>query len=176
MRLVADEEAAPHVVAHAGQFIDFLRFSRLDQMTAMTGGKALASLDMHWSVLIVLFILLTIALDFMVSSMSAKYTMMAPIFVPMFMLIGLAPELTQAAYRVADSVVNMITPLNAYLVIILVVMQKYAPRAGMGTLISTMLPYTLVFLVVWTGLLLAWLGLGIPLGPDGSGPLEYVPR
>lgn len=159
-------EVAPMIVLafFAGQFIDFLRYSRLDQMTAMTGGKALASLDMHWSLLLVLFIALTIALDFVVSSMSAKYTMMAPIFVPMFMLIGVAPELTQAAYRVADSVVNMITPLNAYLIIILAVVQKYRPQAGIGTILSLMIPYSVTFSIVWTVWLLLWVYFGLPLG------------
>jgi len=168
-------EVAPMIVLafFAGQFIDFLRYSRLDQMTAMTGGKALASLDMHWSLLIVLFILLTIALDFMVSSMSAKYTMMAPIFVPMFMLIGLAPELTQAAYRVADSVVNMITPLNAYLIIILAVVQRYKPEAGIGTILSLMVPYSVTFSIVWTVWLLIWVGMGLPLGIESA--LWYQP-
>ena len=168
-------EVAPMIVLafFAGQFIDFLRYSRLDQMTAMTGGKALASLDMHWALLIVLFIALTIGLDFMVSSMSAKYTMMAPIFVPMFMLIGLAPELTQAAYRVADSVVNMITPLNAYLIIILAVVQKYRPQAGIGTILSLMIPYSITFSIVWTIWLLIWVGLGMPLGIGSA--LWYQP-
>lgn len=168
MRMMSQSvgEVAPIIVLafFAGQFIDFLRYSRLDQMTAMTGGQMLASLDMHWALLIVLFILLTIALDFMVSSMSAKYTMMAPIFVPMFMLIGLAPELTQAAYRVADSVVNMITPLNAYLIIILAVIQKYRPKAGIGTILSLMIPYSITFTIVWTVWLLIWVGVGLPLG------------
>lgn len=168
-------EVAPVIVLafFAGQFIDQLRYSRLDQMAAMSGGTALASLDMHWALLIVLFILLTIALDFMVSSMSAKYTMMAPIFVPMFMLIGLAPELTQAAYRVADSVVNMITPLNAYLIIILAVVQKYRPQAGIGTILSLMIPYSITFTIVWTLWLLAWVWFDLPLGIDSR--LWYHP-
>lgn len=168
-------EVAPMIVLafFAGQFIDFLRYSRLDQMTAMAGGTALASLDMHWTVLLVLFILLTVGLDFLVSSMSAKYTMMAPIFVPMFMLIGLAPELTQAAYRVADSVVNMISPLNAYLIIILAVIQKYRPKAGIGTILSLMIPYSITFTIVWTAWLLVWVELGLPLGIGGR--LWYSP-
>jgi aminobenzoyl-glutamate transport protein len=83
-------------------------------------------------------------------------------------MIGISPELTQAAYRIGDSVTNIITPLNAYLVIILVFMQKYVPKGGMGTLISTMMPYTVVFAIVWTLMLLVWMWLGIPLGPDGG--------
>ena len=93
------------------------------------------------------------------------------VFIPMFMLVGISPELTQAAYRIGDSVSNTITPLNAYLVIVLVFMRQVAPKAGMGTLISTMLPYTIVFSIVWTILLLTWMALGLDLGIGG--PLEY---
>ena len=80
------------------------------------------------------------------------------------MLIGLAPELTQAAYRVADSVVNMITPLNAYLIIILAVIQKYRPKAGIGTILSLMIPYSITFSIIWTIWLLIWVKVGLPLG------------
>jgi aminobenzoyl-glutamate transport protein len=113
----------------------------------------------------------TILFNLFVWSMSAKYAMFAPIFIPMFMLVGISPELTQAAYRIGDSVSNIITPLNAYLVIVLVFLKKEMPGAGMGTLISTMLPYTVVFTVVWTVMLVVWMTLGMPLGIEG--PLEY---
>lgn len=157
----------------AAQFIEYFKYSNLDKMLAYAGGAMLADAGLSPSVLLVAFILLTAVFNLFIGSMSAKYAMFAPIFVPMFMLVGISPELTQCSYRIGDSVSNVITPLNAYLIIILVVMQKYAPRAGMGTLISTMLPYTLVFLVVWTVMLLVWVWLGIPLGPDA--PLEYPP-
>ncbi len=155
----------------AAQFIEHFRYSGLDRMLAMAGGQALGQADMPAWLLIVVFILLTVCFNLFIGSMSAKYAMFAPIFIPMFMLVGISPELTQAAYRIGDSVSNIITPLNAYLVIILVFMQKYVPRGGMGTLIATMLPYTIVFTIVWTLLLLLWMQLGIPLGPDG--PLTY---
>jgi len=99
---------------------------------------------------------------------------MAPIFIPMFMMVGMSPELTTAAYRIGDSVVNIVTPLNSYLLIILVVLQKYSKNAALGSLISLMLPYSLVFGVVWTAFLLAWYFLGLPLGP-GAG-LHFVPE
>ncbi len=155
----------------AAQFIEHFRHSGLDRMLAMAGGQALGQADMPAWLLIVLFILLTVCFNLFIGSMSAKYAMFAPIFIPMFMLVGISPELTQAAYRIGDSVSNIITPLNAYLVIILVFMQKYVPKGGMGTLISTMLPYTIVFTIVWTLMLLLWMQLDIPLGPDG--PLTY---
>ncbi|MHC5114870.1 MAG: AbgT family transporter [Planctomycetota bacterium] len=155
----------------AAQFIQCFSYSGLDRMLAMAGGQALGQAEMPAWVLIVAFILLTVVFNLFIGSMSAKYAMFAPIFIPMFMLVGISPELTQAAYRIGDSVSNIITPLNAYLVIILVFMQKYVPKGGMGTLISTMMPYTIVFTIVWTIMLLIWMALGIPLGPDG--PLTW---
>ena len=91
----------------------------------------------------------------------------------MFMMVGISPELTQAAYRIGDSVSNPITPLNPYLIIILVFMRKFLPKSGMGTLISTMLPYTIVFAFIWMLVLVIWMTLGLPLGPSGS--LVYIP-
>lgn len=155
----------------AAQFIECFKHSGLDRMLAMAGGQALGHAALPPSVLIVAFIAMTIVFNLFIGSMSAKYAMFAPIFIPMFMLVGISPELTQAAYRIGDSVSNTITPLNAYLVIVLVFMQKYVPKGGMGTLISTMLPYTIVFSIAWTLLLLLWMSLGIPLGPDG--PLAW---
>ena len=116
---------------------------------------------------------MTLVFNLFIGSMSAKYAMFAPIFIPMFMMVGISPELTQAAYRIGDSVSNIITPLNAYLIIVLVFMQKFVPRGGMGTLISTMLPYTIGFTIVWTVMLLVWVAVGLPLGPDGH--LAYPP-
>ncbi|MGI9013637.1 MAG: AbgT family transporter [Phycisphaerales bacterium] len=174
-RLMVESMAymAPIIVLafFAAQFIESFKHSGLDRMLAMAGGQALGQADMPAWLLIVAFILVTVVFNLFVGSMSAKYAMFAPIFIPMFMLVGISPELTQAAYRIGDSVSNIITPLNAYLVIVLVFMQKYVPKAGMGTLISTMLPYTIVFTIVWTLLLLLWMALGIPLGPDG--PLTW---
>jgi len=157
----------------AAQFIEYFKYSHLDEMLAMAGGQALATAAMPTGMLLIAFILVTMVFNLFVGSMSAKYTMFAPIFIPMFMMVGISPELTQATYRIGDSVSNVITPLNAYLVIILVYMQKYVPKAGMGTLISTMMPYTVVFTIVWSIMLLSWLALGIELGPEG--PLAYSP-
>ena len=103
-----------------------------------------------------------------IGSMSAKYALFAPIFIPMFMLVGISPELTQAAYRIGDSVTNSITPLNPYVIVILVFMQRFVPRGGLGTLISTMLPYSIAFAVVWTVMIVGWMLLGLDLGQDGG--------
>ncbi len=101
------------------------------------------------------------------------FALFAPVFVPMFMQTGISPELTQVAYRVGDSVTNVITPLNPYVVIILVFMQRYMPRSGIGTLVALMLPYALAFGVVWSVMLVLWMLSGFELGPGG--PLHYTP-
>ena len=120
-----------------------------------------------------LFVLVVVLGDFAMSGMLSKFGVLAPIFIPMFMMVGMSPELTTAAYRIGDSVVNIITPLNSYLLIILVALQKYNKDAGLGSLISLMLPYSVVFGVLWTLFLLAWYWSGFPLGTDA--PLEYIP-
>lgn len=176
-RLMVDSMAsmAPIIVLafFAAQFIEYFRYSHLDQMLAMSGGQILAEAEMPTGLLLIAFVLVTMVFNMFVGSMSAKYTMFAPIFIPMFMMVGISPELTQATYRIGDSVTNVVTPLNAYLIIILVYMQKYVPKAGMGTLISMMMPYTIVFTVIWCAMILVWLWLGIDLGPEG--PLHYTP-
>lgn len=158
----------------AGQFIEWFKASNLGAMLAITGGLAIAQSGLPtWAVLIA-FILLVSVLNLFIGSMSAKYTLLAPVFIPMFMIgASMSPELTQAAYRVGDSCTNIITPLNAYLIIILVFVQKYDKKAGMGTMIALMLPYSVVFMITWTALLLGWVAFGFQLGPEG--PLDYVP-
>lgn len=157
----------------AAQFIECFKYSGLDKMLAMAGGQALGQSGLPSGALIVAFIAVTMVFNLFVGSMSAKYAMFAPIFVPMLMLAGISPELTQCAYRVGDSVTNIVTPLNPYMVIILVFMRKYLPKGGIGTLISTMIPYSIAFAIVWTILILAWMATGLPLGPDGG--LEFDP-
>lgn len=157
----------------AAQFIEFFTYSNLGRMLAIWGGQTLGQAGLSTGVLIVAFILLTMVFNLFIGSMSAKYAMFAPIFIPMFMMVGISPELTQAAYRIGDSVTNIITPLNAYLIIILVFMQKFVPRGGMGTLIATMLPYTIAFSIVWIAFLILWMNMDWNLGPDG--PLSYDP-
>jgi len=152
----------------AAQFIEAFAYSGLDQMLALWGGQTLGRAGLDPGVLVVAFILVTLLFNMFMGSMSAKYAMFAPIFIPMFMLVGISPELTQAAYRIGDSTSNIITPLNAYLIIILVFMRQYVPKGGMGTLISTMVPYTIAFTIVWVIMILVWMQTGFPLGIDGE--------
>ena len=172
MMIEAIAAMAPIIVLafFAAQFIEVFKHSARPD-GGPRGWQALGKAEFPASLLIVAFIGVTVLFNLFVGSMSAKYAMFAPIFIPMFMLVGISPELTQAAYRIGDSVSNIITPLNAYLVIVLVFLKKEMPRAGMGTLISTMLPYTVVFTIVWTLMLVVWMALGLPLGIEG--PLEY---
>lgn len=157
----------------AAQFIEYFKYSNLDRMLAYVGGDLLIRADLPIPLLLVLFIVFIVLADFAMSSMTAKFTALAPIIVPMFMLVGVSPDLTIAAYRIGDSVVNTITPLNAYLLIVLLALQRYRKDAGMGTLIALMTPYSLAFGVMWTLFLLAWFAAGVPVGP-GAG-LHYVP-
>ncbi len=163
-------EMGPYIVLafFAAQFIEYFRYSNLGVMVAMKGGQALASAELPPWALLVAFVCMVMMLNLLIASASAKYAFIAPVFVPMLMQVGISPALTQAAYRVGDSVTNTITPLNSYLIVILVVMQKYVPKAGMGTLVALMLPYAVVFWVVWTAMLVLWVQMGIPLGPGGG--------
>ena len=116
----------------------------------------------------VLFILFTALVNLVMGSATAKWTILAPIFVPMFMMLGYSPELTQVAYRIGDSCTNLITPLMSYFAMVVVFAKRYDSRAGIGTLISMMVPYSLFFLLGWTVLLVVWMLLGIPLGPGAA--------
>ncbi len=155
------------------QFVNYFAYTRLDRMLAYAGGSLLVQAALPVELLLVLFVLLVVFGDFAISGMLSKFGVLAPIFVPMFMMAGISPELTVAAYRIGDSVVNIVTPLNSYLLVILAVLQKYRAGAGLGSLISLMLPYSLVCGAAWTVFLLAWYVAGVPLGPEA--PLDYVP-
>ena len=158
---------APYIVLAfvAAQFIEAFNYSQLGLLLAITGGKALASLAIPAPALALGFLLVAMVANLFIGSASAKYAFLAPVFVPMLMQAGLSPELTQAAYRIGDSVTNIITPLNPYWVIVLAFVQRWRPGAGIGTLEALMLPYAIAFAVIWPLLLAVWIALGIPPGP-----------
>ncbi len=114
------------------------------------------------------FVLLAALINLCMGSASAKWAFMAPVFVPMFMLLGYSPELIQGVYRIGDSSTNLISPMMSFFALIVAYLQRYDSKAGIGTVIATMLPYSMAFLVVWMLLLVVWLLLGLPLGP-GAG-------
>lgn len=152
----------------AAQFVALFAYSNLGTILSVNGANFLNNIGLKGIPLIVLFILLTAFLNLFMGSASAKWAIMAPIFVPMFFELGLSPELTQMAYRIADSSTNIISPLMSYFAMIVVFMQKYDKKSGLGTLISTMLPYSIAFLIFWTILIIAWMIFKLPLGP-GAG-------
>lgn len=157
----------------AAQFVECFRYTRLDIMLANAGGKLLVGSGMHYSAMLVGIVGITMVINLLMASMSAKWTALAPILVPMMMMAGISPELTQAAYRVGDSCTNVVTPLNSYVVLILVAMQRWKKDAGIGNLIAMMLPYSIAFAIAWTIMLLAWCFAGLELGPGA--PLWYTP-
>jgi aminobenzoyl-glutamate transport protein len=161
------------LVFFAAQFVAFFNWTQLGLVLAVNGAGALQHLDLPAVPLFVGFILLTASVNLFMGSASAKWALMAPVFVPMFMLLGYSPELTQVAYRVGDSVTNIISPMMSYFALIIAFFQRYEPKAGIGTLIATMLPYSVVFLLGWSALFALWLGFGLPIGPEA--PLDYVP-
>jgi aminobenzoyl-glutamate transport protein len=148
----------------AALFIAAFGQSNLGALLALKGAGLLKAMALPGSVTMVGIILLTALVNLLIGSASAKWALLAPIFVPMLMTLGFSPELTQAAYRVGDSTTNIITPLMPYFPLVVVYCQRYVKRTGIGTLVSLMLPYSITFLVLWTAFLLVYWMLGIPLG------------
>ncbi|SHN26028.1 p-Aminobenzoyl-glutamate transporter family [Cyclobacterium lianum] len=145
-------------------FIDAFTQSNIGAMTALKGASFLQSLQLPSQVTVVGIIFLSAFVNLLVGSASAKWALISPIFVPMLMQLGISPDLTQAAYRVGDSVSNIITPLLPYFPLVVIFCQRYVKQTGIGTLVSLMLPYSLYLLVIWTIFLLIYWTLGIPLG------------
>ncbi len=155
------------------QFVYAFNNSNLGALLALQGASALKALALPSFVTIVGIILLTGVVNIFVGSASGKWGLLAPVFVPMLMTLGISPDLTQAAYRVGDSTTNIITPLMPYFPLVVIYCQRYVRGTGIGTLAATMLPYSITFIVVWTIYLLFYAALGIPLGVLSS--YEYVP-
>lgn len=149
----------------AALFVEEFGRSGLGILMAVEGGDFLADLNLPGPMTLFGIILLVGFVNLFVGSASAKWALLAPIFVPMLMQVGFSPELTQAAYRVGDSSTNIITPLMPYFPLVVVYCQRYVKGTGIGTLVSMMLPYSVVFLLVWSLFLVGYWMLGIPLGP-----------
>lgn len=156
------------LVFFAAQFVAFFKWSNLGLIIAIKGAEGLHSMDMGLIPLVILFIILSGFLNMFMGSASAKWAILGPVFIPMFMLLGYSPELSQVVYRIGDSVTNMISPMMSFFALIIVYYEKYDKSAGIGTLMSTMLPFSLVFFISWSLLLIGWILLNIPLGP-GAG-------
>jgi aminobenzoyl-glutamate transport protein len=157
----------------AALFIAAFSDSNVGALLALKGAAGLKAAGFPPQLTIVGIIFLTALVNLLVGSASAKWALLAPIFVPMLMSLNISPELTQAAYRVGDSTTNIITPLMPYFPLVVVFSQRYVKSAGIGTLVSMMLPYSVIFITAWTLFLLAFWGLGIPLGLQA--PYTYPP-
>lgn len=147
------------------QFIAYFNYSNMPQVIAGGLAHLLEQANVNEIVLLVGFILVIALLDIIMPGSLPKWAIFAPIFVPLFMRLGIAPQTVLAAYRVGDSPLNVITPLMVYLPFIVIVAQRYVKSAGLGTIISLMIPYTFIILIVWIILFILWFLLGIPLGP-----------
>ncbi|MDS1271877.1 AbgT family transporter [Lipingzhangella sp. LS1_29] len=149
----------------AAQFLAYFDWSGMAEVLAIRGAAWLGDLALPTSVLFVGFIALAALLNMFITSGSAQWTLIAPVFVPMLMLLGINPETTQALYRIADSSTNIITPMSPYFVLVLGFMQRYRRDSGIGTLVSLTLPFSVAIFVMWTLFFLGWYALGLPLGP-----------
>jgi aminobenzoyl-glutamate transport protein len=156
------------LVFFAAQFVAYFKWSNLGLLIAIKGADALNSMDIGLIPLVILFVLLSGFINMFMGSASAKWAILGPVFIPMFMLMGYSPELSQVVYRIGDSVTNMISPMMSFFALIIVYYEKYDKNAGIGTLISTMLPFTITFFIVWSAILIGWILLDLPLGP-GAG-------
>ena len=150
------------------QFVYAFGQSNLGILLALQGAAALKALAMPAAMTIVGIIFLTAFINIFVGSATGKWGLLAPIFVPMLMQLGISPDLTQAAYRVGDSSTNIITPLMPYFPLVVVYCQRYVKNTGIGTVTAMMLPYSISILTLWTVFLLLYMFIGLPLGIQSS--------
>ncbi|NNF66766.1 MAG: AbgT family transporter [Gammaproteobacteria bacterium] len=160
------------LVFFAAQFVKFFGWTNLGSITAVTGANFLQGIGMTGPFLFFFFILVCAFINLMLGSASAQWAVTAPIFVPMLMLLGYSPEVVQAAYRIGDSSTNIITPMMSYFGFIMAFVAKYVPKAGVGTLIAMMLPYSVAFLILWSTFFFVWTFVfNLPVGP--ASPTYY---
>jgi aminobenzoyl-glutamate transport protein len=150
----------------AAQFVAWFNWSNLGMLLAIGGAGTLQSFNIDTIPLILIFTVFTAFLNIFIGSASAKWTILAPVYVPIFMLLGYTPEFAQATYAAGENATNVISPLLPYFPLIIVYFQKYDKKAGIGTIIASMMPYAITFFIAWVGLLIFWVLLNLPLGPN----------
>jgi aminobenzoyl-glutamate transport protein len=160
------------LVFFAAQFVAYFNWTNLGLIVAVQGAQVLSASRLGPIPLLLSFVLVAAFINLFMGSASAKWAIMAPVFIPMLMLLGYSPELTQTAYRIGDSTTNIISPMMTYFALIVAFVERYDRKAGIGTVIATMLPYTVAFMLIWMVLLVVFVVFGLPVGP-GS-PL-YIP-
>ncbi len=152
----------------AAQFVAYFKWSNLGLIFAIKGAGVLSAMNMGLIPLVIVFVIFAATLNMFMGSASAKWALIAPIFIPIFMFLGYSPELAQVVFRIGDSVTNIISPMMSFFALIIAFIQKYDHKAGIGTVIATMLPYSIAFFIAWTILIVIWVWFGIPLGPDAG--------
>lgn len=152
----------------ASQFINYFNYTKIGSIIALSGANFLEAINIGLIPLLIIFIVFVAFMNLFMGSASAKWNILAPVFVPMFMQLGYTPELCQLAYRIGDSCTNIITPMMTYFAVIIAFAQRYDKKASIGTITATMIPYSLIFLLGWIVLLIIWLALGLPIGPGIS--------
>jgi aminobenzoyl-glutamate transport protein len=154
------------LVFFAAQFVAFFGWTNLGAIIAVTGAQTLQAIGLTGPLVFIPFIAMCSFINLMLGSASAQWAVTAPIFVPMLMLTGYSPEVIQAAYRIGDSTTNIITPMMSYFGLILAFATRFDRNLGIGTLIATMLPYSICLWIGWVALFFLWVfGLGLPVGP-----------
>lgn len=148
----------------ASQFISYFNYTNLGTIIAIIGAELLQSANIGAIPLLVGFIIITAFINLFMGSASAKWAIMAPVFIPMFIKLNIDPAAVQTAYRIADSSTNIISPLMSYFAMVIVFTQVYDKKSGIGTITSMMLPYSMTFLVAWTVMFIIWMVAGIPFG------------
>jgi aminobenzoyl-glutamate transport protein len=156
------------LVFFAAQFVAYFKYTNLGMIFAIKGAELLKASGLGPIPLMLSFIVLAAIINLCMGSASAKWAFMAPVFIPMFMLLGYSPELVQGVYRIGDSTTNLISPMMSFFALIVAFLQRYDSKAGIGTVIATMLPYSIAFMAVWMVMLVLWLLLGLPLGPGAD--------
>jgi aminobenzoyl-glutamate transport protein len=161
---------APYIVFvfFAAHFVAMFNWSRIGPIIAINGAEALQALAFPAPLLLVSVLLLSSFLDLFIGSASAKWSALAPVVVPMFMLLGISPEMTTAAYRMGDSYTNIMTPLMSYFPLILAFSRRWDKSFGVGSLLALMLPYALTFMALGISMTIAWVALDLPLGPNAG--------
>lgn len=163
------------LVFFAAQFVAYFKWSNLGLVIAVKGADLLNQANMGIIPLLIMFIFLSGFINMFMGSASAKWAILGPVFIPVFMLLGYSPELSQAVYRIGDSVTNVISPMMSFFALIIAYFHKYDKNAGIGTIISTMMPYSIIFFIFWSLLLIGWVLLDLPLGP-GAGIHYTLPQ
>lgn len=156
------------LVFFAAQFVAFFKWSKVGLIMAVKGAEGLEASGLTGIPLMLTFVFVASGINLVMGSASAKWAIMAPVFIPLFMLLGYSPEFVQVVYRIGDSSTNIISPMMSYFALIVAFVEKYDRKAGIGSVIALMLPFTFVFLIVWSILLVIWMLLGVPVGPGAN--------